>query len=90
MKDKTRTEFIEYLEVAKNDVAAAILVLADVIRHKRFIDEGSAENLAHEIALLFKHMSVPVAVSFSESIDINADLSNSGDALEIVTREAQP
>jgi len=50
----------DYLEVKEktgcNDTAAAILVLADAVRHSTTFSPSNAENFGHELALAMKEV----------------------------------
>lgn len=53
----------EYQEQTGDAVAAAILVLSQVIQQKTVINGPSAENLAHEIGLMWNNVPLSVALT---------------------------
>jgi hypothetical protein len=54
MKELIEEFYGIYYPVTQNSIAAAILVLAQVIEDKEMLDEKSAENLGHELCLALK------------------------------------
>jgi hypothetical protein len=65
-----RDLFKEARDSTESELAAAILVLADVIENKTFFDKRSAENLGHELCMSLNETVLSSIVTISGDIDI--------------------